>query len=211
MRITEFIDLIAAEYDNKLKTPAQIDTFTKNCHGLLKKYEGEILGFAYYEFVAQNLSRTSPTVGKIIKLCESKQSEEHKKKVPIEKEDWQIKKQFAEEFQKTDKFKWAALNMIGYDCVLFAEKEGREPNQAEVKHMLKAHKLFAENLEQYEADFGTVGNSKRLTDEEEAKLLEAGITPESNEEKQPIRASLYKGAKALNQRNLDYHNQFINQ
>lgn len=208
MRITEFIELIAAEYDNKLKTKEQIDAFTQNCHGLLKKYEGEILGFAYYEFVAQNQSRTSPTVGKIIKLCESKQSDEHKKKVPIEKEAWQIKKKFAEEFMKTNKFKWAAQNMIGYDCELFAEREGREPNQAEVKHMLKAHKIFKANLEKFEAQFGATKNTKRLTDEEEAKLLEKGITPKGSVDKQPIPASLYKAAKALNQRNLDYFHQF---
>jgi len=69
MRICEFVDGLAIRFDSKLNAAAQIDAFEEDCRNHLKKFEGDILGFAYQEIIYQNKSRTHPTIAKIKKIC----------------------------------------------------------------------------------------------------------------------------------------------
>lgn len=181
MRIREFVDGMAIRFDSKLSSPQQYDAFFEDCTNHLKKFEGEVLGFAYQEIIYQNKSRTHPTLGKIKKICIDKQSGDYKEVNPIDEkqQEWQRNMILVKEFKETDQFKWAAQRMIGYDVLLYIERYGKNPSKHEVDLILKSHEKFKENMRGFEND------------------------PELSEG----RLAIYKMGKTLNGRNLDYFNE----
>lgn len=167
MKIPEFVNQIAAAFDSKLKTQSQIDAFETNCKNHLKKYEeGGVLEFAFNEIIYSNQSRTHPTVGKIIKICNSKMGTDHKVANPISKEhaQWLVNKKLAKEFESTDAFEWAARRMIGWDVLLHIEKHGAKPTNVDVDRFLKAHEEFPKTMQMWRdhldgAEFIKMGNA----------------------------------------------------
>jgi len=70
--------------------------------------------------------------------------------------------------------------MIGVDVLLFIERNGKNPNKKEVDNMLSSH-------EEFKKEMGDLADDPELS---------------------ASRLSMYKMGKALNQKNLDYYNQF---
>lgn len=166
MKINEFAEQIAIRFDSKLSSPQQYDAFFEDCTNHLKKFEGEVLGFAYQEIIYQNKSRTHPTVSKIIKICSTKKGTDHKAANPIgaDHAKWLANKKLAKEFESTDAFEWAARRMIGWDVLLWIEKHGAKPDNRQVDIFLKAHEEFPKTMQMWRdhldgAEFIKMGNA----------------------------------------------------
>lgn len=183
MRISEFIENISIRFDNKLQSAKQIDAFSEDCKIHLKKFEGEILDFAFHEIVYKRKFATHPKIAEIVKVCIDKQSTDHKAVNPVSEKqaEWQRNLILVKEFKQTDSFKWAAQRMIAWDVILHIERNGHNPDKREIDKMLASHVEFKKNMQRMEDDM---------------ELSEG-------------RLAIYKMGKALNQRNLDYKNQFI--
>lgn len=182
MKIHEFVKKIAVRFDSKLQTDEQREAFFEDCKNHLKRFEGEILGFAFEEFVYKRKFGTHPKVAEIVKMCIDKQSTEHKAVNPVNEKqaEWQKNMILVKEFKLTDSFKWAAQRMIGHDVLLYIERNGGNPNKQEIDKMLKSHVEFKANMERMENEF----------------------------EMSDLSLSIYKMGKSLNERNLEHFNQF---
>lgn len=180
MRIPEFVDNMAKRFDSKLSASDQVTAFLEDCKIHLKKYEGEVLGYAFHEIVAINKSRTHPTVAKIRKVCSDKMHGDFKAVNPVSEEQAkrQENKNIADKFKTTESFKWAAQNMIGVDVLLYVERNGVVPDRETVDKMLRAHKVFKEDL----------------------AALDAIREPSRTQ------MTLWQTGTALNEKNLDYFN-----
>jgi len=179
MRIETFAEQIAIRFDSKLSSPLQFEAFENDCKNHLKKFEGEILGFAYEEIIYQNKSRTHPTVAKIRKICNDKLHSNHKETNPVSAEQaaWQANHKQATEFKSTESFKWAAQHMIGVDVLLYIERKGEVPDRPAIDIMLRAHEEFKTKLSELDAI------------------------------REPTRTQMahWKMGNALNEKNLDYY------
>ncbi len=182
MKIHDFVKKIAVRFDSKLQTDEQKDAFFEDCKNHLKRFEGDILGFAFEEFVYKRKFASHPKIAQIVKMCIDKQSADHKAVNPIsaKQAEWQRNMILVKEFKKTDQFKWAAQRMIGWDVLLHIERNGAPPDKRDIAKMQAAHELFKKNMKRMEDDM----------DISEGSL------------------AIYKMGKALNQRNLDYKHQF---
>lgn len=154
MRISEFVDQIVIRFDSKLGRQDQVDAFRGDCNIHLKKFEGEILGFAFHEIVYKRKFASHPKIAEIVKVCNAKLTTDHKKVNPVskEQEQWRVSNQMADEFQKTDAFKWAAERMIGWDVVLFIRQKGRHPINVDIEKMLKSHEEFKKTMSDLESN-----------------------------------------------------------
>lgn len=148
MRIETFAEQIAIRFDSKLSSPVQFEAFENDCKNHLKKFEGEVLGFAYEEIIYQNKSRTHPTVAKIRKICSDKMGKTHKSANPMNKEqaEWIANQKIFNDYKSTDRFKWACQNMIGWDVELFISRKGVAPEREDIKRMMKAHEEFKRRM-----------------------------------------------------------------
>jgi len=182
MRIPEFAEKIAIRFDSKLSSPRQFDAFEDDCKIHLKRFEGEILSYAFHEIVYQRKFASHPKIAEIVKVCNEKMNINYKASNPGNKEQakWRANMEKQREFKETDAFKWAALRMIGQDVLIYVGKHGKNPDKAEINKMLKAHEIFKADMLEYE-------NSTDLS---------------------AMRAALYETGKALNEKNLMYYNQF---
>lgn len=183
MRIREFAEQIAIRFDSKLSSPLQFEAFETDCKNHLKKFEGEILGFAYEEIIYQNKSRTHPTVAKIRKICSDKMGKDHKTENPMNAEQaaWLRNHKMANEFKDTESFKWAAQHMIGIDVLLHIERKGVVPDRPAIDIMLKAHEAFKKGMDELDAI----------------------------QHPSPTEMMLWKTGTALNEKNLDYYHAHI--
>jgi len=179
MRIPEFVDNMAKRFDSKLSAQDQALAFLEDCKIHLKKYEGEVLGYAFHEIVAINKSRTHPTVAKIRKICSDKMGKTHKDNNPMSKDraEWIANTKIFNEYKSTDRFKWACQNMIGWDVELFMSRKGVAPEREDIQWMMKAHEEFKKNQAYMEHDMDI--SSSRL--------------------------AIYKMGNALNEKNLKYY------
>lgn len=178
MKIIEFVDQIVIRFDAKLGRQDQVDAFRDDCKIHLKKFEGEILGFAFHEIVYKRRFASHPKIAEIVKVCNAKLTTDHKKVNPVskEQEEWRVSNQMADEFQKTDAFKWVAERMIGWDVVLFIRQKGRHPTNVDIEKMLKSHEEF----------------KKRMS------------AIENNAELSKMELSIYKMGQGINEKNLMY-------
>lgn len=179
MRIADFAEQIAIRFDSKLQSDRQYQSFLTDCGNHLKKFEGEILGFAYEEIIYQNKSRTHPTIAKIKGICNDKMYSNHKDTNPVsaEQEAWQKNHKMSEEFKSTESFKWAAQNMIAFDVLLYIQRKGEVPNKPAIETMQKAHEEFKVRLADLDA----------ITEPSQAELAH------------------WKMGNALNNKNLEYY------
>jgi len=180
MRIADFAEQIAIRFDSKLQSDRQYQSFLTDCTNHLKKFEGEILGFAYEEIIYQNKSRTHPTIAKIKSICNDKMYSDHKATSPVsaEQEAWQKNHKMAEDFKSTESFKWAARKMIAFDVLLYIQRKGEIPNEDAIKIMQNAH------------------------DEFKVRLADLDAIQEPNQ----MQMAHWKLGNALNNKNLDYFN-----
>ena len=149
MRITEFVEKMAVRFDSKLSSPEQVAAFLEDCRDHLKSYEGEILGYAFYEIIDTQKTRTHPTISQIRKICYDKASYQHTEKNPHNPEtvEWQERNQMVRDFKRTDQFKWCAEKMIGADVLLLIEKNGRLPTKEDVQALVSSRIVFLREMD----------------------------------------------------------------
>lgn len=182
MRIPEFVEAIATRFDSKLQTDAQISAFQDDCKIHIKKFEGEILGFAFHEIVYRRKFGSHPKIAEIVKICNEKQHKEHKATNPVSKEaeQWRANKKMADEYRSSDQFAWAAKNMIATDVLYYIQKFGKIPDKAFVEKSLKAHAILKKDLDAMKNDMDISA----------------------------MRLAIYKAGKELYEKNLYHFNQF---
>lgn len=184
MEINNFVEKMGERFPSKLSTPQQVNIFLSDCRYHLRKYEGEVLEFAFHEMVSLNLTRTHFVIAKILKICSDKQISNYEPTNQLAQERLKeiAHQKIFDAFKETDAFKEACQNMIGWDVEYFIMRHGEIPENDDIEIMVTARKQFQILQDDADKDLGLFG----------------------------MRMAIYKAGKDLHKRNVDYYEEFSN-